>query len=215
MELNNEFRVAVPAAKTWEVLTDVERVAPAFRAPTAVGRRRRFHRCGEGEGRPDHGVLQGRCVFPGEGRGRAAGRDQGQRQGDPGQRQRRRPRHRPAEGRGRRHQCRHHHRPHHLGQGRAVRPRRARRRVDEPDRPVRQEPGGRTARRLSRRRLRPPHRRRRRARGGRIRCGRLGRPAESRCRADGQALRACVAAVAAGVVLGFLLGPAQARTPRR
>ena len=28
MELNNEFRVAVPAAKTWEVLTDVERVAP-------------------------------------------------------------------------------------------------------------------------------------------------------------------------------------------
>ena len=30
MELNNEFRVAVPAAKTWEVLTDVERVAPCI-----------------------------------------------------------------------------------------------------------------------------------------------------------------------------------------
>ncbi len=30
MELNNEFRVAVPAAKTWEVLTDVERVAPCL-----------------------------------------------------------------------------------------------------------------------------------------------------------------------------------------
>ena len=30
MELNNEFRVAVPAAKTWEVLTDVERVAPCM-----------------------------------------------------------------------------------------------------------------------------------------------------------------------------------------
>lgn len=28
VELNNEFRVAVPAARTWEVLTDVERVAP-------------------------------------------------------------------------------------------------------------------------------------------------------------------------------------------
>lgn len=30
MELNNEFRVAVPAAKTWQVLTDVERVAPCI-----------------------------------------------------------------------------------------------------------------------------------------------------------------------------------------
>jgi carbon monoxide dehydrogenase subunit G len=30
VELNNEFRVAVPAAKTWEFLTDVERVAPCL-----------------------------------------------------------------------------------------------------------------------------------------------------------------------------------------
>ena len=30
MELNNEFRVAVPAAKTWDVLTNVERVAPCL-----------------------------------------------------------------------------------------------------------------------------------------------------------------------------------------
>lgn len=30
MELNNEFRVAVPATKTWQVLTDVERVAPCI-----------------------------------------------------------------------------------------------------------------------------------------------------------------------------------------
>jgi uncharacterized protein len=30
VELNNEFRVAVPAAKTWQVLTDVERVAPCI-----------------------------------------------------------------------------------------------------------------------------------------------------------------------------------------
>ncbi|MDX1883611.1 SRPBCC family protein [Mycolicibacterium sp. 120270] len=30
MELHNEFRVAVPADKTWQVLTDVERVAPCI-----------------------------------------------------------------------------------------------------------------------------------------------------------------------------------------
>ncbi len=30
MELNNEFRVAVPAATTWRVLTDVHRVAPCI-----------------------------------------------------------------------------------------------------------------------------------------------------------------------------------------
>jgi carbon monoxide dehydrogenase subunit G len=30
VELNNEFRVAVPAAKTWQVVTDVERVAPCI-----------------------------------------------------------------------------------------------------------------------------------------------------------------------------------------
>jgi uncharacterized protein len=30
VELNNEFRVAVPAARTWQVLTDVERVAPCI-----------------------------------------------------------------------------------------------------------------------------------------------------------------------------------------
>jgi hypothetical protein len=30
VELNNEFRVAVPAAKTWQVITDVERVAPCI-----------------------------------------------------------------------------------------------------------------------------------------------------------------------------------------
>jgi uncharacterized protein len=34
VELNNEFRVAVPAAKTWEVLTDVERVAPCLPGAT-------------------------------------------------------------------------------------------------------------------------------------------------------------------------------------
>jgi carbon monoxide dehydrogenase subunit G len=30
VELHNEFRVAVPAAETWQVLTDVERVAPCI-----------------------------------------------------------------------------------------------------------------------------------------------------------------------------------------
>lgn len=36
MELNNEFRVAVPPAKTWEVLTDVERVAPCLPGATLL-----------------------------------------------------------------------------------------------------------------------------------------------------------------------------------
>lgn len=36
MELNNEFRVAVPAAKTWEVLTDVNRVAPCLPGATLL-----------------------------------------------------------------------------------------------------------------------------------------------------------------------------------
>ena len=36
MELTNEFRVAVPAAKTWEFLTDVERVAPCLPGATMV-----------------------------------------------------------------------------------------------------------------------------------------------------------------------------------
>jgi uncharacterized protein len=36
MELSNEFRVGVPAAKTWEVLTDVERVAPCLPGATLL-----------------------------------------------------------------------------------------------------------------------------------------------------------------------------------
>jgi carbon monoxide dehydrogenase subunit G len=36
VELNNEFRVAVPAARTWEVLTDVERVAPCLPGATLL-----------------------------------------------------------------------------------------------------------------------------------------------------------------------------------
>ena len=36
MELSNEFRVAVPAAKTWEFLTDVERVAPCLPGATLL-----------------------------------------------------------------------------------------------------------------------------------------------------------------------------------
>ncbi len=36
MELNNEFRVAVPAARTWEFLTDVERVAPCLPGATLL-----------------------------------------------------------------------------------------------------------------------------------------------------------------------------------
>jgi carbon monoxide dehydrogenase subunit G len=36
VELNNEFRVAVPAAKTWDVLTNVERVAPCLPGATLL-----------------------------------------------------------------------------------------------------------------------------------------------------------------------------------
>ena len=36
MELNSEFRVEVPAAMTWEVLTDVERVAPCLPGATLL-----------------------------------------------------------------------------------------------------------------------------------------------------------------------------------
>jgi carbon monoxide dehydrogenase subunit G len=36
VQLNNEFRVAVPAARTWEVLTDVERVAPCLPGATLL-----------------------------------------------------------------------------------------------------------------------------------------------------------------------------------
>jgi uncharacterized protein len=36
VELNNEFRVAVPAAKMWEVITDVERVAPCLPGATLL-----------------------------------------------------------------------------------------------------------------------------------------------------------------------------------
>jgi carbon monoxide dehydrogenase subunit G len=36
VELNNEFRVAVPAAKTWELITDVERVAPCLPGATLL-----------------------------------------------------------------------------------------------------------------------------------------------------------------------------------
>ena len=36
MELHNEFRVAVPAVKVWEVFTDVERVAPCLPGATLL-----------------------------------------------------------------------------------------------------------------------------------------------------------------------------------
>ncbi|GLP73661.1 carbon monoxide dehydrogenase subunit G [Mycobacterium antarcticum] len=36
MELNNEFRVAVPTATTWKVLTDIERIAPCLPGATLL-----------------------------------------------------------------------------------------------------------------------------------------------------------------------------------
>ena len=163
---------------------------PARRHP-AVGRRRRVQWRGQGQGRPDHGVLQGCCVLSGEGRGGAADCAQGRGQGDPGQRHRRGDGHRAAEGRRRLDLCRDRHRSRHLGQGGAVRARGPGRRVGQSDRAVRPEPGGRAARRTGpgrrptrqslRERLGRSHFRHRR-RGRR----RLRRPAQGGRRTDGQ-----------------------------
>ena len=185
VELNNEFRVAVPAAKTWEVLTDVERVAPCIpgaqllsvdgddftgAVKVKVGPITVSYK-GNASFQEKDAAAQ-RVVIKASGKetrgsGNAAAivtaqlKDEGDAT-----------------------HCRHHHRPHHLGQGRAVRPRRARRRVDQPDRAVRQERleadvlggchrlgtdriGGR-----SRRRPRPPPQ---------ADAGDSDRPAESRC----------------------------------
>ena len=116
VELNNEFRVAVPAAKAWEVLTDVERVAPCLPGATLLSvDGDEFNGAVKVKVGPITVSYKGDCDLRGEGRGRAAGGAQGRGQGDPGQRHRRGHRHRAAEGRGRRHHRGHHHRPRHLG----------------------------------------------------------------------------------------------------
>ncbi len=146
MELNNEFRVAVPAAKTWEVLTDVERVAPCIpgaqllsvdgddftgAVKVKVGPITVSYK-GDASFQEKDAAAQ-RVVIKASGKetrgnGNAAALVTAQlHEDDP------------------RHHCCNHHRPHHLGQGRAVRPWRAGRRVREPDRPVRQESGSRSA----------------------------------------------------------------------
>ena len=131
MELNNEFRVAVPAAKTWEVLTDVERVAPCIpgaqllsvdgddftgAVKVKVGPITVSYK-GDASFQEKDAAAQ-RVVIKASGKetrgsGNAAAlvtaqlKDEGDAT----------------------HVC-HHHRPHHLRQGRAVRPWRAGRRVD-------------------------------------------------------------------------------------
>ena len=101
MELNNEFRVAVPAAKTWEVLTDVERVAPCLPGATLLSvDGDEFTGAVKVKVGPITVSYKGEAAFVGEGRGGAAHGAQGQRQGDPRQRQRGRRRHRTAQGRG-------------------------------------------------------------------------------------------------------------------
>ena len=116
MELNNEFRVAVPAAKTWEVLTDVERVAPCLPGATLLSvDGDEFTGAVKVKVGPITVSYKGDAAF--QEKDAAAQRvvHQGQRQGDQGQRKRRRRRHRAAQGRGRCHQRGDHHRSDHLG----------------------------------------------------------------------------------------------------
>ena len=64
MELEHEFTVPVPVERAWEVLLDVEKIAPCMPgAVLDIGRRRFVHRPGQGQGRADHGRLRGQAAF--------------------------------------------------------------------------------------------------------------------------------------------------------
>ena len=80
VELNNEFRVAVPAAKTWEVLTDVERVAPCLPGATLLSvDGDEFTGAVKVKVGPITVSYKGDASFHGEGRGGPAHGAQGQR----------------------------------------------------------------------------------------------------------------------------------------
>ena len=173
-QLTNEFRVGVPVEQRLRGAhrRRAHRPVPA-RRPAAGDRGRRVPRRREGEGRPDHGQLQGRRHLRrtlGAHQAGAAGR--GPR--DPGSGQRQRHHHRRPGGRRRRHEGERRHRPHRHRQGRPVRSGRARRRVGEAARPVRRMPRVEGARRC---RCRCRCRCRGRGGGRRARGWRGGRPA--------------------------------------
>ena len=189
MELNNEFRVAVPAAKTWQVLTDVERVAPCIPGaqllsvdgddftgavkvkvgPITVSYKGDASFQEKDEAAQRVVIKASGKETRGSGNAAALVTAQLKDEGD----------------------ATHvvdHHRPDDLRQGRTVRSRRARGRVDEPDRPVRQESRGRTARRLRATGAAPSSAAAAPSVAAAAGCRRLRRSPESRCRADGQAL---------------------------
>ena len=100
VELNNEFRVAVPAAKTWEVLTDVERVAPCLPGATLLSvDGDEFTGAVKVKVGPITVSYKGEAAFVEKDAAAQRVVHQGQRQGDQGQRKRGRCRHRPAQGR--------------------------------------------------------------------------------------------------------------------
>ena len=60
MELEHSFTVPVPLDRAWDVLLDVERVAPCMPGATLDSvERRRDHGPDQGQGRPDHHDLRG------------------------------------------------------------------------------------------------------------------------------------------------------------
>ena len=170
VELNNEFRVAVSVDEAWEVLTDVERVAPCIPGAQLLSvDGDDFTGAVKVKVGPITVPYKGDASVRGEGCDRPASGDQGRRQGDTRSRQRRGAGDRRTQGRRGLHPRGYHHRPLDLRQGRTVRPRCARRRVDQADRAVRRKAGGRRAGRcgragaaatplkhLRRRRFRPP-----------------------------------------------------------
>ena len=112
MQLEHEFSVPVPVAQAWDVLLDVERIAPcmpgatveSFDGETIVGRVK--VKVG-----PIQVTYAGTARFSEKDRVGLARRDRGQRQGGPGQRHRQRHHHRAAARRRRLRHQRHGRRP--------------------------------------------------------------------------------------------------------
>ena len=87
LELNNEFRVAVPAAETWQVLTDVERVAPCIPGAALLSvDGDDFTGAVKVKVGPITVSYKGEASFQEKDEARPAGGHQGKRKGDQGQR---------------------------------------------------------------------------------------------------------------------------------
>ena len=141
-QLVNEFTVNRPIDEAWAVITDVERIATCMPGAQLRGDRGgRLSRHRQGQARLDHPAVQGPGDVHRPRRPRAPRRAQGGGPGHRRPRQRRRRDHRPG-----REPVAHEHpvhrddRPAHHRPGRPVRTRHPRRRVEEADGPVRQQP---------------------------------------------------------------------------